>query len=67
MPDGRPIPARYAAMARADRELKLSGYEVFRFGATELLDPDPPAACSSRSSLTCSPVYCNSSQGLSLG
>ena len=24
---------------RADRELKLSGYEVFRFGAAELLDP----------------------------
>jgi hypothetical protein len=26
---------------RADRELKLSGYEVFRFGATELQDPGP--------------------------
>ncbi len=39
-PDGtRPAPARYAALARADRELKLSGYEVFRFGATELKDP----------------------------
>jgi hypothetical protein len=37
----RPAPARYAAMARADRELKLSGYEVFRFGATELKDPGP--------------------------
>ena len=24
---------------RADRELKLNGYEVFRFGATELRDP----------------------------
>ena len=41
-PDGtRPAPARYAALARADRELKLSGYEVFRFGATELKDPAP--------------------------
>ena len=40
-PDGtRPSPARYAAMARADRDLKLSGYEVFRFGAVELTDPD---------------------------
>jgi hypothetical protein len=40
-PDGtRPSPARYAAMARADRDLKLSGYEVFRFGAIELTDPD---------------------------
>jgi very-short-patch-repair endonuclease len=38
-PDGtRPDPSRYAALARADRELKLSGYEVFRFGATELKD-----------------------------
>ena len=27
---------RYAQMARADRELKLAGYEVFRFGAAEL-------------------------------
>jgi hypothetical protein len=36
-PDGtRPDPSHYAALARADRELKLSGYEVFRFGATEL-------------------------------
>jgi hypothetical protein len=28
--------ARYARMVAADRELKLSGYEVFRFGAGEL-------------------------------
>ena len=34
----RPDPSRYVAMARADRELKLSGYEVFRFGAIELRD-----------------------------
>jgi very-short-patch-repair endonuclease len=40
-PDGkRPDPRQYAALARADRELKLSGYEVFRFGATELKDLD---------------------------
>lgn len=32
--------ARYAQLVRADRELKLAGYEVFRFGATELLNPD---------------------------
>jgi len=30
---------RYAQMARADRELKLAGYEVFRFGAAELQSP----------------------------
>ncbi|MCH8855711.1 MAG: hypothetical protein IIA03_05600 [Proteobacteria bacterium] len=38
--DGRqPDPARSAENMRADRDLKLSGYEVFRFGATELQDP----------------------------
>ncbi|HEX6525342.1 MAG TPA: hypothetical protein VF070_35835 [Streptosporangiaceae bacterium] len=37
--DGRPDPARYAAGMRGDRDLKLSGYEVFRFGASELQDP----------------------------
>jgi hypothetical protein len=29
----------YARGARADRELKLARYEVFRFGATELQEP----------------------------
>jgi hypothetical protein len=38
-PDGRrPGPARYADGVRGDRNLKLAGYEVFRFGATELQD-----------------------------
>ena len=38
-PDGkRPDATRYAANMPADRELKLDGYEVFRFGATELQD-----------------------------
>jgi len=38
-PDGRrPDPARYADGVRGDRDLKLAGYEVFRFGATELQD-----------------------------
>ncbi len=35
---GRPDAARYAESMRGDRDLKLSGYEVFRFGATELQD-----------------------------
>ena len=35
----QPDPYRYAENVRGDRELKLSGYEVFRFGAVELLDP----------------------------
>ncbi len=34
--DGRADCARYAKMTAADRELKLAGYEVFRFGADEL-------------------------------
>jgi very-short-patch-repair endonuclease len=38
--DGRPDGTRYAANMRGDRALKLSGYEVFRFGATELQDPE---------------------------
>ncbi len=32
----RAEPERYARMVAADRDLKLSGYEVFRFGADEL-------------------------------
>jgi hypothetical protein len=31
-------PARYAAMAATDRELRLTGYEVYRFGGHELAD-----------------------------
>lgn len=37
-PARRPDAARYADGLRGDRDLKLSGYEVFRFGATELQD-----------------------------
>jgi very-short-patch-repair endonuclease len=36
--DGRPDGTKYAASMRGDRDLKLSGYELFRFGATELQD-----------------------------
>ena len=35
---GRADPEKYAAMASADRDLRLAGYDVFRFGAVEL-DP----------------------------
>ncbi|TJY42402.1 hypothetical protein E5161_10435 [Cohnella pontilimi] len=31
-------PKKYAEMVKADRELKLSGYEVYRFGGYELMD-----------------------------
>jgi hypothetical protein len=34
--DGLADSTRYAKMAAADRELKLAGYHVFRFGAAEL-------------------------------
>lgn len=34
---------RYAHMVKADRELKLAGYEVFRFGAAELQAPTAKA------------------------
>jgi len=31
-------PARYAAMVREDRRLRLQGYEVYRFGGFEFVD-----------------------------
>lgn len=36
--DGTASPGKYADTVRADRELKLAGHEVFRFGAVELMD-----------------------------
>lgn len=33
---GKPDPQRYAQMMAADRELRLAGYEVYRFGGAEL-------------------------------
>jgi hypothetical protein len=39
---GAPSPQRYAEMVRGDRDLRLRGYEVYRFGAAEL--PDEPTA-----------------------
>lgn len=35
--NGKPSLLRYAEMMAADRELRLAGYEVFRFGANELV------------------------------
>ena len=37
---GRGAPGKYAAMVAADRNLRLSGYDIFRFGGSELLDGD---------------------------
>lgn len=34
--DGKPSLAKYAEMVAADRDLRLAGYEVYRFGVNEL-------------------------------
>lgn len=34
--DARPSPSTYAKTVRADRHLRLAGYEVYRFGGHEL-------------------------------
>jgi hypothetical protein len=34
--NGTPSPMRYSEMVKADRELRLAGYEVYRFGGYEL-------------------------------
>jgi hypothetical protein len=34
--DGRADPRRYAAMMAEDRDLRLKGYEVYRFGGADL-------------------------------
>lgn len=40
----RPAPQLYAEMVAEDRRIRLAGYEVFRFGAYELMQPDGPDA-----------------------
>ena len=37
---GRADPQRYAQMVAADRDMRLSGYEIYRFGATQLMQED---------------------------
>lgn len=39
--DGRADPTHYAAMVSADRQLRLAGYEVYRFGGKELDGSEP--------------------------
>lgn len=36
-PEAKPSPRFYAEMVAEDRRIRLAGYEVFRFGAYELL------------------------------
>lgn len=38
--DGRADPQRYATMVSEDRRLRLTGYEVYRFGGAELSQPE---------------------------
>jgi len=38
----KPSPRLYAEMAAEDRRIGLAGYEVFRFGAYELMQPEGP-------------------------
>lgn len=35
--EGEPSLAAYAEMVSADRELRLAGYEIYRFGSNELV------------------------------
>ena len=37
---GAASPAKYAEMVSADRDLRLRGYEVYRFGGSEFVAPD---------------------------
>ncbi|WP_310877576.1 AbiJ-related protein [Priestia megaterium] len=43
--DGKANVYKYAEMVSADRELKLRGYDVFRFGGVELLGEERNVAC----------------------
>jgi hypothetical protein len=40
--DGRASPSRYAEMMAEDRKIRLNGYEVYRFGAAELMRENAP-------------------------
>jgi len=40
--NGIPSPIRYAEMVAEDRRLKLTGYEIYRFGGSELMGEGVP-------------------------
>ncbi len=42
--DGKPSLSAYAEMVEADRDLRLHGYEIYRFGANELVGDGTPEA-----------------------
>lgn len=53
--EGRPSPERYAQMIREDRELRLKGYDLYRFGGAEFQDSGagtPPALVGQESART---------------
>lgn len=41
--DGKPSLQLYSEMMSADRDLRLAGYEIYRFGADELVGPESDA------------------------
>ena len=41
--DARPSPQKYAETTRSDRELRLAGYEVYRFAGVELTNKNSDA------------------------
>jgi very-short-patch-repair endonuclease len=40
--DGKPSSRLYSGMVAEDRRIRLAGYEVYRFGGWELMQPDAP-------------------------
>lgn len=60
---GRADPARYAVMAAADRELRLAGYEVYRFGGHEIADVSALPRSWTTSSAACSPTHADGQRG----
>jgi len=60
---GRADPARYAVMAAADRELRLAGYEVYRFGGHEIADRVRAPILLATSSAACSPTHADAQRG----
>lgn len=41
--NGKPSLRNYAEMVSADRDLRLAGYEIYRFGSNELVGACAPA------------------------
>lgn len=48
---GKASPRRYAEMMATDRDLRLKGYEIYRFGGAELTDTPQRGSAGTRSSI----------------